>query len=55
MSRLQDKVYIPNADHVQRYDRLFKEYKILHDYFGKGENDVMKRLKSIKSDAMRSK
>ena len=55
MSRLQDKVYIPNADHVARYDRLFKEYKILHDYFGKGENDVMKRLKSIKSDAMRSK
>ncbi len=55
MSRLQDKVYIPNPENVQRYDKLFREYKILHDYFGKGENDVMKRLKSMKNDAMKSK
>lgn len=55
MSRLQDKVYVPNAANVERYDRLFREYKILHDYFGKGENDVMKRLKSMKNDAMKSK
>lgn len=55
MSRLQDKIYTPNADHVKRYNMLFKEYKILHDYFGKGENDVMKRLKVIKSYAMKAK
>ncbi len=55
MSRLQDKVYIPNADYVQRYEKLFQEYKLLHDYFGKGQNDVMKRLKTIKNDAMRAK
>lgn len=54
MSRLQDKVYTPNSENVQSYDRLFKEYKILHDYFGKGENDVMKRLKNIKNEAMRT-
>jgi L-ribulokinase len=52
MSRLQEKVYTPNADNVKRYDMLFKEYKILHDYFGKGENNVMKRLKVIKNNAM---
>ena len=31
------------------YDDLFAEYKILHDYFGRGANDVMKRLKQIKT------
>ena len=30
------------------YDQLFQEYRVLHDYFGRGENDVMKRLKAIK-------
>ncbi len=54
MARLQDKIYIPNADYVKRYDTLFQEYKILHDYFGKGENNVMKRLKVIKNNAMRA-
>lgn len=49
MARLQDKVYVPNPENVEAYDKLYKEYKILHDYFGKGENDVMKRLKAIKS------
>ena len=29
------------------YAKLFVEYKKLHDYFGRGENDVMKRLKRI--------
>lgn len=52
MSRLQEKVYTPNVEDVKRYDMLFQEYKILHDYFGKGENDVMKRLKVIKNNAM---
>ena len=55
MSRLQDKVYKPNSDYVKRYDMLFREYEILHNYFGKGENDVMKRLKAIKNNAMRAK
>lgn len=54
MSQLQDKVYVPNPENVSRYDLLFKEYKILHDYFGKGENDVMKRLKAIKSNALKA-
>lgn len=52
MARLQDKVYIPNEDNVRRYEALFREYRILHDYFGKGENDVMKRLKAIKNNVL---
>lgn len=51
MSQLQDKIYEPNSKTVDRYNALFNEYKILHDYFGKGENDVMKRLKAIKNSA----
>jgi len=27
------------------YDALYAEYVALHDYFGRGGNDVMKRLK----------
>jgi len=34
------------------YDQLFAEYKTLYDYFGRGTNDVMKRLKAIKRAAL---
>lgn len=47
----EDIIYKPNADNVKVYDRLFAEYKALHDYFGRGENDVMKRLKAIKEES----
>lgn len=30
------------------YDKLYEEYKVLHDYFGYGVNEVMKRLRKIK-------
>ncbi len=33
------------------YDRLYAEYRTLHDYFGRGENDVMKRLKAIRAES----
>jgi L-ribulokinase len=29
---------------------LYAEYKSLHDYFGRGGNDIMKRLKKIKAE-----
>jgi L-ribulokinase len=46
--RLKDVVYQPDPQAVADYDRLFAEYRILHDYFGRGANDVMKRLKELK-------
>jgi L-ribulokinase len=52
MSHLKDEVYKPIAAHSQVYDRLFAEYLLLHDYFGRGANDVMKRLKKIKAEAI---
>ncbi len=48
MPHLKDIVYKPNPEASMVYDQLFAEYKILQDYFGRGENDVMKRLKKIK-------
>jgi L-ribulokinase len=54
MSHLKDDVYKPIAAHTKVYDRLFAEYLLLHDYFGRGANDVMKRLKKIKTQAIQS-
>ena len=50
MNSLSDRIYTPNPENVKIYDKLYAEYKILHDYFGKGANDVMKRLKEIKAN-----
>jgi L-ribulokinase len=41
--------YKPNLEHSRIYDLLYAEYKILHDYFGRGMNDAMKRLKGIRN------
>ncbi len=48
MGKVLDTVYNPIEENAQIYDKLFAEYRTLHDYFGRGENDVMKRLKAIK-------
>ena len=42
------KVYKPNAENVKVYEKLYGEYCILHDYFGCGENDILKKLRSIR-------
>lgn len=49
MGKLKDVIYQPITENVEVYDKLYAEYKLLHDYFGRGGNDVMKRLKEIKS------
>jgi L-ribulokinase len=49
MAGLKDKVYTPIAEHKAVYDEIYAEYVLLHDYFGRGENDVMKRLKALKA------
>jgi len=52
MGKVKDEVYMPIPENVAAYKKLYAEYKILHDYFGRGENDVMKRLKAIKAEAV---
>ena len=34
------------------YDELYAEYVRLHDYFGRGENKVMYRLRAIRDRAL---
>ena len=48
MSSLKDKSYKPSKEKVRVYDKIYNEYRTLHDYFGRGANDVMKRLKELK-------
>ena len=48
MARLKNEVYQPIPANQKIYDRLFAEYVRLHDYFGRGENNVMKTLKQIR-------
>lgn len=51
MARLKDVVYRPIPANVETYNKLYEEYRLLHDYFGRGANDVMKRLKDIRRQA----
>ena len=49
MGSVKDTVYHPDPDNARTYEFLFREYRILHDYFGRGGNEVMKRLKDIRN------
>ncbi len=49
MTKPPHVVYEPNKEYRETYDRLYEEYRKLHDYFGKGENPVMQNLRQIKS------
>jgi L-ribulokinase len=50
MGKLQATVVRPIPENRAVYDRLYAEYRTLYDYFGRGANDVMKRLKQIKRE-----
>jgi L-ribulokinase len=50
MAGVKDVKYTPNPQAHQLYNRLFAHYERLHDYFGRGGNDVMKALKRIKEE-----
>ena len=52
MAHLRDDCYTPIPENKAIYDRLFKEYLTLHDTFGRGENNVMKRLKALKVEVL---
>jgi L-ribulokinase len=48
MARLKEVVYRPDPARKAIYDLLYAEYLQLHDTFGRGQNDVMKRLKALR-------
>jgi L-ribulokinase len=53
MGKRDRDVYTPDPSAADAYDTLYEEYTLLHDYFGRGVNDVMHRLKAIKREALR--
>ncbi|MEK3851096.1 ribulokinase [Paenibacillus sp. FSL R7-0340] len=54
MARVRDESFKPIPENAAVYDKLYEEYSRLHDYFGRGGNPMMKKLKSIKEEAKRS-
>lgn len=54
MGKVKDEFYTPIPENVEIYQKLYAEFEKLHDYFGRGQNDVMKRLKKIKAKALQS-
>jgi L-ribulokinase len=50
MAKVKDHTYKPEPSNVDAYKKLYAEYRTLHDYFGRGANDVMKRLKEIRKE-----
>lgn len=50
MPRLKKRTFSPAAEDQRLYGRLYQEYAQLHDYFGRGQNDVMRRLKALRQE-----
>ncbi len=50
MAHLKAETFKPLSQNQIIYEKLFAEYLRLHDYFGRGENNVMKTLKQIKAE-----
>ena len=52
MGKVRRAVYRPNEERSVAYDALFDEYERLHDYFGRGGNDLMHRLRALRRAAL---
>lgn len=52
MARVKQETFKPIPAHAAVYDELYREYALLHDYFGRGGSDAMKRLKAIQERAL---
>ena len=48
MGKVQPAAYTPDDASSRAYDALYEEYSTLHDYFGRGANEVMHRLRAIR-------
>ncbi|WP_042462397.1 ribulokinase [Neobacillus dielmonensis] len=51
MGRVKKHIYQPIKTNAEAYDKLYHEYARLYEYFGRGENNVMKILKQIKKES----
>ena len=51
MGKIHRAAYTPDPERAAAYDLLYAEYLRLHDYFGRGANEVLHRLRDIRLDA----
>ncbi|WP_433362149.1 ribulokinase [Actinoplanes sp. CA-142083] len=47
MGSVSANAYVPDPSAAAIYDELYAEYSTLHDYFGRGANKVMRKLRAI--------
>ena len=52
MGGRHEAVYRPDRARADVYDRLYAEYLVLHDYFGRGGNEVMHRLRELRDHVL---
>jgi len=55
MAHLSEVSFFPNNNDKKTYNRLYTEYTMLHDYFGYGHNNAMKRLKNLRTNILEKK
>jgi len=51
MGRVVPNAYLPDPSSAAIYDEIYAEYSTLHDYFGRGANRVMRKLRAIQRKA----
>jgi L-ribulokinase len=49
MGSLERDRFRPDEERAKVYDELYREYRALHDYFGRGGNDALLRLRSLRN------
>jgi L-ribulokinase len=54
MGSRRSAVYVPDQASADVYDELYAEYLLLHDYFGRGGNEVLHRLRALRQRAAAS-
>jgi L-ribulokinase len=52
MGRVERDRYLPDDGRAKVYDELYAEYRALHDYLGRGANDVLLRLRALRNNAV---
>ncbi|MBX6751914.1 MAG: ribulokinase, partial [Micromonosporaceae bacterium] len=52
MGSVHRNAYRPDEANAKVYDRLYAEYLALHDYFGRGGNEVMRRLRALRREVL---
>jgi L-ribulokinase len=49
MGKVEKAVYTPDPGRADAYDALYREYRELHDHFGRGGSDAMHRLRALRA------